>query len=258
MSDDKNPATIIKEAISERMLSRLKHVNFHKFMSEMDLTSVYVCGNSCNAAKPNDYDVYLSPEESKDFFARDLSKLGDDIKISTKTKNSITFVFEEKTIIQICNYSKPSLQQMIESFDFSYCQVGVRAKINEDEWLSIKEVCLTNNYIHYLATGCTEYIGSEYPISSLVRVVKINEKGMFNGRSYIRSILKILADIMARGVSDYKDFKDQLDAVDLGVAPEELEGIQDSIKQLFVYLRECRERRTTNVEDSFMKYLHGG
>ena len=118
MSIERTPTDIIKSAISERLLSRLKHISFNKFMEEMDLTSVYVCGNSCNVAKPNDYDVYLTPEESKDFLSRDFGKLEGDIKLSTRTKNSMTFVYLGKHVIQICNYSKPTLQQLIESFDF--------------------------------------------------------------------------------------------------------------------------------------------
>ena len=256
MSIERTPTDIIKSAISERLLSRLKHISFNKFMEEMDLTSVYVCGNSCNVAKPNDYDVYLTPEESKDFLSRDFGKLEGDIKLSTRTKNSMTFVYLGKHVIQICNYSKPTLQQLIESFDFSYCQVGAKVKVNDENWLSIREVALTDNYIEYLASGYTEYIGSEYPMSSLIRVVKTNEKGLFNGRSYIRSVLKILTDIMDRGVSDYADFKDQLDAVDLGMAPEDLQGIGDVIKRLFVLLRTANDRNISDFDKTFKDYLN--
>ena len=74
------PDTIIFNLPSTQTYKK-STISFNKFMEEMDLTSVYVCGNSCNVAKPNDYDVYLTPEESKDFLSRDFGKLEGDIKL---------------------------------------------------------------------------------------------------------------------------------------------------------------------------------
>lgn len=56
---------------------------------------------------------------------------------------------------------------------------------------------------------------------------------------------------MKRGVSDYDDFKDQLDAVDLGLAPEDLKGIGDVIKQLYVRLMLCGKQSQVNVNEMF-------
>lgn len=188
MSANKTATEIIKQAIHDRMAARLRYIEFVEFMNELDLTSAYICGNACNAAKPNDYDVYLTPEEVAEFRHKKLEDLKD-IKVASKTKNSITFIFKESTVIQVCTYNKPSLQELINSFDFSYCRVGVAVSIDrETDWLKIDEVAITDEYIQYLASGTTEYVASEYPMSSLIRVVKTNEKGLFNGRSYIRSI----------------------------------------------------------------------
>jgi hypothetical protein len=251
MTEQKTATEIIKQAIHDRMAARLRHIGFNEFMNTLDLTDAYVCGNACNAAKPNDYDVYLTAEELAEFRHKKLEDMKD-IKVAAKTKNSITFIFKESTVIQVCTYNKPSLQELINSFDFSYCRVGVTVTIDpETDWLKIEEVAITDEYIQYLASGVTEYIGSEYPMSSMIRVVKINEKGMFNGRSYIRSILTILNDIMKRGVSYYDDFKDQLDAVDLGLAPEDLKGIGDVIKQLYVRLMLCGKQNPVDVNKMF-------
>lgn len=254
MTEQKTATEIIKQAIHDRMAARLRHIGFSEFMSTLDLKDAYICGNSCNAAKPNDYDVYLTAEEVAEFRHKKLEDLKD-IEVAAKTKNSITFIFKESTVIQVCTYNKPSLQELINSFDFSYCRVGVTVTIDpETDWLKIEEVAITDEYIQYLASGVTEYIASEYPMSSMIRVVKINEKGMFNGRSYIRSILTILNDIMKRGVENYQDFKDQLDAVDLGVAPEDLQEMQDVIKQLYVRLMLCGKQNPVDVEAMFSKF----
>lgn len=61
-------------------------------------------------------------------------------------------------------------------------------------------------------------------------------------------------DIIKRGVSDYQDFKDQLDAVDLGVAPEDFQGLESVIKELYVRLKICGERRNDNIGETFDKF----
>jgi len=45
--------------------------------------------------------------------------------------------------------------------------------------------------------------------------------------------LTILHDIVDRGFADYNDFKNQLDAVNLGLVPEDLDGCKDILRKLF-------------------------
>jgi chromosomal replication initiation ATPase DnaA len=54
-------------------------------------------------------------------------------------------------------------------------------------------------------------------------------------------MLKIVHDIIERGFKGYEDFKDQLDAIDLGMVPDDIEQLQtkegtDMLRNLFKLL----------------------
>jgi hypothetical protein len=49
---------------------------------------------------------------------------------------------------------------------------------------------------------------------------KYAKRGDFAGNSHIFSVLKVLGDIVHRGFDDFDDFKNQLDAVDLGLVTD--------------------------------------
>lgn len=70
-------------------------------------------------------------------------------------------------------------------------------------------------WVEYRITRQSTYTGSEYPLSSLIRLNKYVKRDIIKGKSYTIEVLKILNDIIKRGYTDYRDFKNQLDAVDL-------------------------------------------
>lgn len=221
---------IMRESIFGRMNSRLRAIEFNKFVKLLELRLVYVCGGSCTIASPNDYDVYLPKSEDPLFISNvvnALCKLGLDsnsgVEVLTSSKNAYTIRWNGKHIIQICFYTKPSLLELVSSFDYSYCQVGIAYDPDKYDGFRVVDVAYTEHYARFVATGITEYVGSEYPLSSLIRLVKTAEKGYFAKRSYIRSFIKILNDIYSRGFNGYVDFKDQLDAIDLLLLSNEYE-----------------------------------
>lgn len=190
----------------------------------------YVAGSCLNAEHPNDIDVY--PAESTSLS----SILTDEIKkaypVLSVTKNAITFNIKGK-IVQICSYHKPSLEALVDSFDFAHCQVGVKfeGKYYDEEYgesggyppPEVTEVYASEDWKTAKMIQCTYFTGSEYPLSSLIRIVKYAKRDLFNGRSYIIDILNIMNNILERGYKDYADFKDQLDAVDLNLLGNEKE-----------------------------------
>ena len=59
---------------------------------------------------------------------------------------------------------------------------------------------------------------------------------------YLMETLKVLRDIVSRGFTDYEDFKDQLDAVDLGLLPEDIKQLDnDVLMDLFELLRKDKK-----------------
>ena len=221
----------IKDVIRERMDTRLKSVYSAIAIClsyQYHYDGYFVAGNSCNAAAPHDFDIYpwgnnFNFEEIK----LRIEYVGG--HVVTKTRNALT-VNINGSIIQFCNYNKHDLVTLIESFDFAHIQVGVAISINWDsdgyKSSTIKYVEYTDNWqrAHMLET--TWYTGSDYPLSSLLRTVKYFQRGAYaNKFEYKKDIINILNNIISRGYEDYKDFKDQLAAIDLLLLePEEREA----------------------------------
>jgi hypothetical protein len=226
----------IKEEIKDRMDQRLKSVySAIAICLSYDHDGYFVAGNSCNAAAPHDFDIY--PWGNKfdfDGIKSRVESVGGYVVI--ETRNALTVNIGGK-VIQFCNYRKPDLISLIESFDFAHIQIGVAVQIEwrpgdfEDDpggydYSTIKYVEFTDNWqrAHMLET--TWYTGSEYPLSSLLRTTKYFQRGCYAKKyEYKKDILNILNDIISRGYKDYQDYKDQLAAVDLLLLePEEKEA----------------------------------
>ena len=220
----------IKDVIRERMDTRLKSVySAIAICLSYEYNGYFVAGNSCNASVPHDFDLY--PWRNNKFDFEDIKSRIESVGgyVIIETRNVLTVNIGGKTI-QFCNYWKPDLISLIESFDFAHIQVGVAVSIEWDsdgyKSSTIKYVEYTDNWqrAHMLET--TWYTGSDYPLSSLLRTVKYFQRGAYaNKFEYKKDIINILNNIISRGYKDYKDYKDQLAAIDLLLLePEEREA----------------------------------
>jgi hypothetical protein len=198
---------LIHRIVSRVLLRELHNLGIRDF---------YVGGNSLNRASPNDIDIY--PTSPTSFYGLDANR--DSLRLLARTKNATTINLNG-SIVQFCNYQKDSLKDLVESFDYAHIQVG--ARICD---MQVIEVYFTEGWVNSHVLESTWFVGSEYPLSSLIRAFKYHERGNFAGKSYIPSVLDTLCAVIERGFSSYQDFKDQLDAVDLGLLPEELSEVE--------------------------------
>lgn len=209
-----NTETIFNDLVTGRA-NRIPALDI-AFMLDND--NFRVAGGCFMDGVPNDYDVY--PAEGVSFDSRHIRNNAKSLQgeVVCETKNAITVKVHGK-VIQFCKYYKTTLHELVESFDFSHCQVGVEYKTVEEDWSFRTPViqCTdwTDAWMEYRITGRSTYTGSEYPLSSLIRLNKYVKRDIIKGKSYTVEALKILADIIRRGYIDYPDFKNQLDAVDL-------------------------------------------
>ena len=220
----------IKDVIKERMTTRLKNMySAIAICLSYKYHGYFVAGNSCNASAPHDFDLYPWRNSEFDFegIKSRIESVGGYVII--ETRNALT-VNINSNIIQLCNYWKPDLINLIESFDFAHIQVGVAVNI---EWGSdgyessqVEYAEYTDNWqrAHMLET--TWYTGSDYPLSSLLRTVKYFQRGAYaNKFEYKKDIINILNNTISRGYNDYQDYKDQLAAIYLLLLePEEKEA----------------------------------
>jgi hypothetical protein len=140
----------------------------------------------------------------------------------------------------MCNFFHPSLKALVDSFDFAHIQIGAMVDI---KCKCVEEIYYTEAYEKAHIIESTAYVHSEYPLSSLIRLVKYAKRDAFAGSSYIYSIITILKDIVERGFNDYEDFKEQLDAVDLGLLPEAFNELDRGVLlDLFEVLRKDKPK----------------
>ena len=150
----------------------------------------------------NDIDVFF-------YNSRDYGKTVDALKQIYKyfeTTNCVT-INTNYVKVQLCKYNYPTMAQLVESFDFAHVQVAYD--------VFSQEVTYTEQAKEAFISRTTTVTGSEYPLSSLIRLNKYYERGRITGRGLIGEVLLIFKAILERGFKDYEDFKDQLNAVDL-------------------------------------------
>jgi hypothetical protein len=207
-----------REYIFERLKKNVDFV-WLNFLCE---DNYYIAGNSLNTGNPNDIDIFPTTENQ---FVNLKSKVNDEWdKVVSVSKNAVTII-HKNVAYQFCNYYHESLEDLVNSFDFSHIQIGGEIKIEEDfndSPSEFKDLFMSEDYIQSKIIGDTEYLGSEFPTSSMIRIFKYFKRGDFSGKSYIVSVINILVNIAERGFKNYEDFKDQLDAVDLGLLPSDL------------------------------------
>lgn len=109
--------------------------------------------------------------------------------------------------VQFCKYNYPTMARLVESFDFAHVQIAYD--------IFTQEVTYTEQAKEAFISRTTTFTGSEYPLSSLIRISKYYKRGYISGRGLIGEVLLIFKAILERGFEDYDDFKDQLNAVDL-------------------------------------------
>jgi len=213
----------------DRLLKRL--MPFKDLIGRLGIKQFYV-GGSVFLESYNDVDVYFQKYSFESSSLLPQLREIPECNIIVSTANAITVRFNNK-ILQFCRYEKESIEELIDSFDFAHTQIGasVLTDSNEKDYFLIAGLYYTEAFKTFRMTGETHYTGTEYPLSSLVRIFKY--KKYFIGRSYIIPVIQILNDIISRGYYDYGDFLDQLNAVDIGLLPEEINDAQEDLVTLF-------------------------
>lgn len=206
---------IIKKAVLQRAM-RLQHGRVYSLTGGKPFI---LAGGALSGDTVHDFDVYplrTNPFTRAEIEAAITEKKPAGVSVVSTTKNAITVLLDGGQLVQFCSYFKPSLTALVTSFDYSHVQVGVLFPGN-NELPRVDTVFYTDAFVMANVTRCTEYTGSEYPTSSLIRTLKYHKRGKLPKMAAGKTVLRILAGVINRGFSDYADFKDQLDAIDLGL-----------------------------------------
>jgi hypothetical protein len=173
----------------------------------------YIAGNSLNAVKVEDiHDIDIFPTKPIGFIEID------GWPVVCQTRNAVT-ISDGKTTVQVCKYYHRTLEELVLSFDYTHIQVGFYRG----------EVFYTDDWVTANALHNSWYVGSEYPLSSVIRCLKYYKYGQIANGKAIFSIISAIADMVQRGYTSQEDFKNQIDAVDLGLVAESSTEIDELV-----------------------------
>lgn len=216
----------IKDIIAGRAYGRIKPLIG---VPELQGLTFWVAGGAL-IREGNDVDLFCSEKWPDSVFG---------MPHESFTKNAVTMKIGDG-LFQFCTYRKPTLGEMVRAFDFAHCQIGCQVSI-EGGVATVSDVQWTEAFALSRCAETSWFVGSEYPLSSMIRVSKYFKNGMLTRGAAIRASIDTLTAVVTRGFSSYEDFKDQLDAVDLGLVPEELKDVdRASLVKLFDSLHRPR------------------
>lgn len=217
----------VNDEIANTITKRAFKLDFKAVYKLIDDKPFLLAGGALCGDEVHDFDLYPDEEGGKPF---SLHEVAEAIKapesgatLLFESKNALTVKLHEKgQVVQFCVYSKRSLQELVESFDFSHIQVGIRFRGNGCAPYR-EHVFYTDAFVAANVTRRTVYTGSEYPMSSLMRLFKYHKRGKLTKRETAQAVMKILKDVLERGYENYSDYRKQLDAIDL-----QYEGMQEA------------------------------
>jgi len=209
-----------------------KRVDLRGLYEVLD-TDYVIAGGSLRAETPNDFDVYAASSDHPFYMDALASELKtDNWEYVTRTANALTMKDPDGRIFQFCTYAKKTPQALVASFDFAHCQVGLVVRESKDGRGIEPEAVYTPDFAKAMALQTTWFTGSEYPVASLCRLTKYAKRGLLSGRAATHAVVDILTAILERGFRDYDDFKNQMDAVDLNYADENVYALWEAVRKV--------------------------
>lgn len=215
MTDD-----TLRRQIALALIKRAKKLDFSDVYDLVGDEQFILAGGALCGDAVNDFDIY--PVRGHAFSIDSICAKASETAIDrwetiSYTKNALTIRLKKSgQIVQFCRYMKNSLNELVDSFDFSHIQAGVRFP-GRGAWPNPDGVYFTDAFVVASVSRSTEYVGSEYPLSSIIRCAKYHKRGRLTRVEVGKSVLNAMKDMLCRGFEDYDDFKDQLDAIDLGM-----------------------------------------
>lgn len=240
----------VHNEIAKTVTKRAFKLDFEAVYKLIGNKAFLLAGGALCGDEVHDFDLYPDEEDGKPFSLQEVAKaVADPASGATllfESRNALTVKLHERgQVVQFCAYSKRSLQELVESFDFSHIQVGIRFRGNGCAPYH-EHVFYTDAFVVANVTRRTVYTGSEYPLSSLMRLFKYHKRGKLTKREAAQASMKILKDVLERGYENYVDYKEQLDAIDL-----QYEGMQEAfdLYRTFCAKGICRHVQGESLND---------
>lgn len=216
----------MKKEKNNRIAAKLVRGLYKEMHTLLTKHNAFIAGGAVlsvfTGKKINDYDIYFLSEEDALAFEKELKLIdkkaswvyvsGRDaiIRESRKnnieifrTDNSVTFFSHEQKYQIIKAFYLP-MEDLFAKYDFTVCMGAYDVKNNE--------FSLHDNFLLDISEKRLRFnIGTEYPICSLLRVLKYQKKGyIINGLE----LIKLSLTINNLDLTNYAELKKQLQGID--------------------------------------------
>lgn len=211
----------IRKDVENVVIRRASRLDTKGLEIVFDEGEFYLAGGALVNDNPVDFDLF-GVKERFDLDKIKLKLARTHFAILNESENAITVLGNNGQKIQFCRHWKNGMYNLVESFDFSHCQAAVRFTFYRTQAeYCVSETLVMDSFISAAACRDTAFVGSEYPISSLMRAGKFYRRGMFaNYMSYKMCVIEILIATMQRGLFDVEDAQRQLYSISDGVGDE--------------------------------------
>lgn len=182
--------------------------------------------NMLNKTKHNDYDLYIKGELSIEDLKKEIKKFNNKkdncnkFKLQHESTNSISYLFGSEIFqfIKLKHLMNISINELFESIDFSICMCAY--DFEEDEF-NFSEMFIKS----YETKEVVFNVNTIFPISSLLRIAKYENKGYFFST---QEILKISFAINKLNIKTYGDVIYHLTAVSTSYYSDFLDFLSSS------------------------------
>ena len=219
-----------RKDVENTVVNRARKLDTNEIEKVLDYKDFFIAGGALVNDNPNDFDLFGVKER---FDLKEIRKklAGTSLTFLAETDNAITVLGHGCQKIQFCRHWKRGMYDLVESFDFAHCQAAVKMSyVHKPSHYEPIENIVMESFIFSAACRDTAYVGSEYPISSLMRAGKFYRRGLFaNKHSFEMSVINILIDIVKRGLFDADDIRRQFNSISEGLSECEEASILKSL-----------------------------
>lgn len=153
----------------------------------------------------DDLDFYPAPDKDGRKFSEQWGQLLDNLsKTHGETKNAVSLVVDGVKV-QLCRYSKPTVTELLESFDYAHCQIGGLIHFGM-ACSHVVDIEFTDNFKEAMTAQSTWYTGSRFPLSSMMRLPKVAQKIGLTQKEIQVITFQIVKDLQENGFEDDEEY----------------------------------------------------
>jgi hypothetical protein len=183
--------------IGQRVLARVGR-ELRTEMHNAGVLEFHVAGGACLRSEPDDLDLYPAEQTAQEFQA-----LAKRFMPSAKGKNQYGQTELDGVKVQFCCTKPAAITELVSTFDFAHCMVGVTLRREErraDSVWRVDEVYLAPQFLAAMLVQGTFYTEGIWPLRSLTRIPKVARKLGLNQAEIYELSIQVVGHVVRQGL----------------------------------------------------------